>query len=260
MKRYKLRILLVSSLELKGKVAIVSGGSRGIGFQTAKIFSENGASVIITSKNVENLQNAAEKLDNTLAIAADIRNEKEVQNVIEKTIEKFGRLDILVNNAGIFPRIKQLHEISELEWNEVIDVNLTGQFRFTKFAIPYLQKTSGTIVNVSSDAGLKAYEGFNADAYSASKAALVELTKCWALEYSKFKIRVNCVCPGVVNTDMTRPFLKTEKDREFMDNDHPLGRIGTPEEIAKSILFLVSNDSSWITGAILAIDGGQSTK
>jgi len=260
LKRYKLRILLVSSLELKGKVAIVTGGSRGIGFQTAKIFSENGASVIITSKNVENLQNAAEKLDNTLAIAADIRNEKEVQNVIEKTIEKFGRLDILVNNAGIFPRIKQLHEISELEWNEVIDVNLTGQFRFTKFAIPYLQKTSGTIVNVSSDAGLKAYEGFNADAYSASKAALVELTKCWALEYSKFKIRVNCVCPGVVNTDMTKPFLKTEKDREFMDNDHPLGRIGTPEEIAKSILFLVSNDSSWITGAILAIDGGQSTK
>jgi len=247
-------------LELKGKVAIVTGGSRGIGFQTAKIFSENGASVIITSKNVENLQNAAEKLDNTLAIAADIRNEKEVQNVIEKTMEKFGRLDILVNNAGIFPRIKQLHEISELEWNEVIDVNLTGQFRFTKFAIPYLQKTSGTIVNVSSDAGLKAYEGFNADAYSASKAALVELTKCWALEYSKFKIRVNCVCPGVVNTDMTKPFLKTEKDREFMDNDHPLGRIGTPEEIAKSILFLVSNDSSWITGAILAIDGGQSTK
>ena len=260
MKRYKLRILLVSSLELKGKVAIVSGGSRGIGFQTAKIFSENGANVIITSKNVENLQNAAEKLNNTLAIAADIRNEKEVQNVIEKTMEKFGRIDILVNNAGIFPRIKQLHEISELEWNEVIDVNLTGQFRFTKFAIPYLQKTSGTIVNVSSDAGLKAYEGFNADAYSASKAALVELTKCWALEYSKFKIRVNCVCPGVVNTDMTKPFLKTEKDREFMDNDHPLGRIGTPEEIAKSILFLVSNDSSWITGAILAIDGGQSTK
>lgn len=251
---------MVSLLELKGKVAIVTGGSRGIGFQTAKIFSENGANVIITSKNIENLHKAAEKLNNTLAITSDIRNEKEVQNVIEKTIEKFGRLDILVNNAGIFPRIKQLHEISELEWNEVIDVNLTGQFRFTKFAIPYLQKTSGTIVNVSSDAGLKAYEGFNADAYSASKAALVELTKCWALEYSKFKIRVNCVCPGVVNTDMTKPFLKTEKDKEFMDNDHPLGRIGTPEEIAKSILFLVSNDSSWITGAILAIDGGQSTK
>jgi len=247
-------------LQLKGKVAIITGGSRGIGFQTAKIFSENGADVIISSKNSEQLKIAANQLKNTTPIAANIRNEKEVQNVIEETIKKFGKLDILINNAGIFPRIKQLHEISETEWNEVLDVNLSGQFRFTKFAIPYLQKTSGTIVNVSSDAGLKAYEGFNADAYSATKAALVVLTKCWALEYSKYKIRVNCVCPGVVDTDMTKPFLKTEKDREFMDNDHPIGRIGTPEEVAKSILFLVSSDSAWTTGAVLAVDGGQSIK
>ena len=247
-------------MQLKGKVAIVTGGSRGIGFQTAKIFSENGADVVICSINFEQLEIAANQLKNTIPIAVDIRNEKDVQNVIEKTIKKFGKLDILINNAGIFPRIKQLHEISEKEWNDVLDVNLSGQFRFTKFAIPYLQKTSGTIVNVSSDAGLKAYEGFNADAYSATKAALIVLTKCWALEYSKYKIRVNCVCPGVVDTDMTKPFLKTEKDREFMDNDHPIGRIGTPEEIAKSILFLASDDSAWTTGAILAVDGGQSIK
>ena len=247
-------------LQLKGKVALVTGGSRGIGFQTAKIFSENGAQVVISSKDSELLAISANKLKNTYPIAADIRNEKEVQNVIEKTIAKFGKLDILINNAGILPRIKQLHEISESEWNEVLDINLTGQFRFTKFSIPYLQKTSGTIVNVSSDAGLKAYEGFNADAYSASKAALVVLTKCWALEYAKDKIRVNCVCPGVVDTDMTKPFLKSEKDRDFADNDHPLGRIGTPEEVAKSILFLASEDSAWTTGAILAVDGGQSSK
>lgn len=258
--KYKLRILRIKILQLKGKVAIITGGSRGIGFQTAKIFSENGADVIISSKNAEQLKIAANQLKNTTPIEADIRNEKEVQNVIEETIKKFGKIDILINNAGIFPRIKQLHEISETEWNEVLDVNLSGQFRFTKFAIPYLQKTSGTIVNVSSDAGLKAYEGFNADAYSATKAALVVLTKCWALEYSKYKIRVNCVCPGVVDTDMTKPFLKTEKDREFMDNDHPIGRIGTPEEVAKSILFLASSDSAWTTGAVLTVDGGQSIK
>ena len=258
--KYKLRIVRIKILQLKGKVAIVTGGSRGIGFQTAKIFSENGADVIISSKNAEQLKIAANQLKNTTPIEADIRNEKEVQNVIEETIKKFGKIDILINNAGIFPRIKQLHEISETEWNEVLDVNLSGQFRFTKFAIPYLQKTSGTIVNVSSDAGLKAYEGFNADAYSATKAALVVLTKCWALEYSKYKIRVNCVCPGVVDTDMTKPFLKTEKDREFMDNDHPIGRIGTPEEVAKSILFLASSDSAWTTGAVLTVDGGQSIK
>jgi dihydroanticapsin dehydrogenase len=258
--KYKLRILWRRVLKLKGKVAIVTGGSRGIGFETAKTFSENGAKVIITSKNSEQLAKAANQLTNVIPISADITNEEEVRSVIEKTIEKFGKLDILVNNAGVFPKIKQLHEISELEWNHVLDVNLNGPFRFAKFAIPHLQKTAGTIINVSSDAGLKAYEGFNADAYSASKAALIVLTKCWALEYAKDKIRVNCICPGVVDTDMTKPFLKTEKDREFMDNDHPLGRIGQPGEISKSILFLTSDDSSWTTGAILAVDGGQSTK
>jgi dihydroanticapsin dehydrogenase len=247
-------------LKLDGKVAIITGGSRGIGFEMAKIFSENGAKVVITSKNSQQLKNAADQLTDTISISADIRKEEDVKKVVEKTIEKFGKLDILVNNAGIFPKIKQLHEISELEWNDVLDVNLNGQFRFTKFAIPFLQKTSGTIINVSSDAGLKAYEGFNADAYSASKAALIVLTKCWALEYAKDKIRVNCVCPGVVDTEMSKPFLKTEKDREFMNNDHPIGRIGQPEEVAKSVLFLASEDSSWTTGAILAVDGGQSTK
>jgi NAD(P)-dependent dehydrogenase (short-subunit alcohol dehydrogenase family) len=247
-------------LKLKGKVAIITGGSRGIGFETAKIFSENGASVVITSSNRQQLENAANQLTNTIPISADITKEEEVKMVVEETVKKFGKLDILVNNAGIFPKIKQLHEISELEWNKVLDVNLNGPFRFAKFSIPYLQKTSGTIINVSSDAGLKAYEGFNADAYSASKAALVILTKCWALEYAKDKIRVNCICPGVVDTEMTKPFLKTEKDRKFMDNDHPIGRIGQPDEIAKSVLFLTSEDSSWTTGAILAVDGGQSTK
>ncbi|HUU47183.1 MAG TPA: SDR family oxidoreductase [Nitrosopumilaceae archaeon] len=257
---YKLRILEIKILDLDGKVAIITGGSRGIGFKVAKVFSENGATVIITSKNSQQLEDSANQLTNTTPISADIRKEEDVKQVVEKTIEKFGKLDILVNNAGVFPKIKQLHEISELEWNDILDVNLNGPFRFTKFAIPYLQKTSGTIINISSDAGLKAYEGFNADAYSASKAALIVLTKCWALEYAKDKIRVNCVCPGVVDTDMTKPFLITEKDREFMDNDHPLGRIGKPEEVAKSVLFLASNDSSWTTGAILAVDGGQSTK
>ena len=247
-------------MNLSGKIALVTGGSRGIGFSTGKILSENGATVVITGKDTERLEKAAKKIPNSIAIVADIRNTNDVKNVVSKTIEKFGRLDILVNNAGIFPKIKKLHEIDENEWNEVLDVNLTGQFRFTKEAIPHLQKTSGSIVNISSDAGLKAYQGFNADAYSASKAALIILTKCWALEYSKNKIRVNCICPGVVDTDMTKPFLKTQTDKEFMDNEHPLGRIGQPEEIAKAIMYFVSDDASWTTGAILAVDGGESIK
>jgi len=247
-------------LKLSGKVAIVTGGSRGIGFATAKIFAENGAYVVITAKDSKRLEKAVNEIPNAVGITADIRNENEVKKVVDQTVKKFGKLDILINNAGIFPKIKQLHKIDEFEWNEVLDVNLTGQFRFTKAAIPHLQKTSGSIVNISSDAGLKAYQGFNADAYSAAKAGLIILTKCWALEYAKDKIRVNCICPGVVDTDMTKPFLKTEKDRDFMNNEHPIGRIGQPDEVAKAILYFVSDDASWTTGAILAVDGGESIK
>ncbi len=247
-------------MKLSGKIALITGGSRGIGFATAKIMSENGATVVITGKDSKRLEKAVLKIPNSIGFVADIRKTDEVKNVVRKTIEKFGKLDILVNNAGIFPKIKQLHEIDEDEWNEVLDVNLTGQFRFTKEVIPHLQKTSGSIINISSDAGLKAYQGFNADAYSASKAALIILTKCWALEYAKYKIRVNCICPGVVDTDMTKQFLKTQQDKDFMDNEHPIGRIGKPEEIAKAIMYFVSDDASWTTGAILAVDGGESLK
>ncbi len=243
----------------KGKVVLITGGSRGIGFATAKLFSDAGAQVVITSKNSVKLAEAAGKLD-CIGIPADVKKIAEVQDVVKKIIEKFGKIDVLVNNAGVFPKIKKLHEISEEEWIEVLDTNLNGPYRFAKEVIPHMQKEGGVIINVSSDAGLKAYPGFNADAYSASKAALNLLTKTWALQYAQNKIRVNAVCPGVVDTDMTAPFVKTEKDREFVNADHPIGRMGIPEEVGRSILFLASEDSSWTTGAILAVDGGESIK
>ena len=246
-------------MRLDGKVAIVTGGSRGIGYAVAKLFSEAGAKVVITGRNSEKLNDASAKL-NCLAVKADVKNSEDVKNVIKQTVEKFSRIDVLINNAGIFPKISKLHEISEKDWNDVLDTNLTGPYRFAKEAIPHLQKNGGVIINVSSDAGLRAYPDFNADAYSASKAALNLLTKTWALQYAKDKIRVNAVCPGVVDTDMSAPFLKTDADREFMNNDHPIGRMGQPEEVAKTILFLASDDSAWTTGAVMTVDGGESLK
>lgn len=247
-------------MKLAGKVALVTGSSRGIGKAIAELFVKEGASVVITAKNQDRLQKTAKDLGGILSVSADIRKESEVQVVIRKTIEKFGRLDILVNNAGIFPKIKPLHEISESEWNEVIDINLTGQFRFTKAAIPYLQKNGGVIINIASNAGLKAYENFNADAYSASKAALVLLTKSWAIEYARSKIRVNCICPGVVETDMTQEFLATPALRDIQNSQYPIGRFGTVDDVAKSALYFATDDSSWVTGTVLALDGGESAK
>jgi len=247
-------------MKLSGKVAIVTGGSRGIGKATAILLAQHGANVVITSKNNSSLQNAAKEMKNVVAVPGDIRKNADVENVVKNTLETFGKIDILVNNAGIFPKVKPLHEISEEEWNDVIDVNLTGQFRFTKAVIPHLMKTNGCIVNVSSDAGLKSFENFEADAYTASKGALVILTKAWAVEYAKYKIRVNCVCPGIVETDMTEPWLGSEADRAMAVAEHPIGRIGMPEDVAKAILYLVSDDSSWVTGAILPVDGGIITK
>lgn len=247
-------------MKLDNMVAIVTGGSRGIGKEIAFTLAENGASVVITSKNKEMLEETSKEMSNITAIAGDIRNESDVQNVVKETFERFGRIDILVNNAGIFPSVKPLHEISEKEWNEVIDVNLTGQFRFTKAVITYLIKNGGCIVNISSNAGLKSFENFEADAYTASKAALVMLTKAWAIEYAKYKIRVNCVCPGIVETDMTKPYLVTESDRDMAITEHPIGRIGNSSDVAKAVLYLVSEDASWVTGTILPIDGGAVTR
>lgn len=246
-------------MKLAGKIAIVTGGSRGIGKATAKLFIQEGAKVMITAKDPVRLENAAKEIGASF-VAGDTRNQNDVQNVVKKTIEKFGRIDVLVNNAGIFPQIKPLHKISDQEWNEVIDINLTGPFRFTREVIPFMEKNGGSIINVSSDAGLKAFENFEADAYTASKGALVLLTKAWAVEYSKSRIRVNCVCPGVVETDMTKPYLTSESDRQMVAAEHPIGRIGTVEDVAKAILYFASDDSSWTTGAILALDGGAAAK
>ena len=248
-------------VRLKKKVALITGGSRGIGRAIAELFMKEGAEVVITSKNQKQLQQTSQEIGNSFFVVGDVRNENDVKNVIDKTIKKFGRIDILVNNVGVLPKMKPLDKITEKEWNEIIDVNLNGHFRFTKYVIPQMKKNGGSIINISSDAGLKAFENFYADAYTAAKAGIMILTKSWALEYAKNNIRVNCVCAAVVDTDMTRNFwLDTKEKRQITAAEHPLGRIGTGEDVANAVLYFASDDSSWTTGTILPVDGGVSIK
>ena len=248
-------------MKFKNKIVLITGGSRGIGKSIAKKFSSEGATVVITSKNKTKLQQTAKELGNLFFVPGDIRDDGDVQNVVKKTIEKFDRIDILVNNAGILPTLKSIDKISENEWNETIDVNLNGTFRFTKAVIPHMKKVGGSIINISSDAGLKPFENFTADAYTASKSAIILLTKSWALEYAKNNIRVNCVCAAVVDTDMTKKFwLDTKEKRSMTEAEHPLGRIGTGDDVANAVSFFAQDDSSWITGTILPVDGGVSIK
>ena len=248
-------------VRLKKKVALITGGSRGIGRAIAELFMKEGAEVVITSKNQKQLQQTSQEIGNSFFVVGDVRNENDVKNVIDKTIKKFGRIDILVNNVGVLPKMKPLDKITEKEWNEIIDVNLSSHFRFTKYVIPQMKKNGGSIINISSDAGLKAFENFYADAYTAAKAGIMILTKTWALEYAKNNIRVNCVCAAVVDTDMTRNFwLDTKEKRQITAAEHPLGRIGTGEDVANAVLYFASDDSSWTTGTILPVDGGVSIK
>ena len=248
-------------MKLKKKVALITGGSRGIGKAIAELFMKEGAEVVITSRNQKQLQQTSKEIGNPFFVVGDVRNENDVKNIIDKTIKKFGRIDILGNNVGVLPKMKPLDKITEKEWNEIIDVNLSSHFRFTKYVIPQMKKNGGSIINISSDAGLKAFENFYADAYTAAKAGIMILTKSWALEYAKNNIRVNCVCAAVVDTDMTRNFwLDTKEKRQITAAEHPLGRIGTGEDVANAVLYFASDDSSWTTGTILPVDGGVSIK
>mgnify|MGYP001973670597 CR=1 FL=1 len=248
-------------MRLENKVVLVTGGSRGIGKAIGKLFAEQGANVVITSKNEKILKKTSNEIKNSFYVKGDIRKEKDVKRIIEKTIKNFRKIDILINNAGVLPKMKPLDKISEKEWLETIDVNLNGAFRFTRQVIPHMQKNGGSIINIASDAGLKAFENFYADGYSAAKAAIIHLTKVWALEYAKYNIRVNCISAAVVDTDMTRKFwLDSKKKIELTSKEHPLGRIGKVDDIAKAALYFASDDSSWTTGAILPVDGGVSLK
>src|SRR5882762_5456616 len=249
-------------MRLENKTAIITGGTSGIGEAVAHLFAREGAKVAITGRNESRGHAVTARIlesgGKAIFLRTDVRKAEECQRAVDETLRSFERLDILFNNAGVFYPQTAL-ECSEEEWDLQIDINLKGTFLMSKYALPpMIAQGGGVIINNSSGWGLVG--GDRAVAYCASKGGVVLLTKAMAVDHGRQGIRVNCICPGDVDT----PMLPEDARQRGLDWDEylkgaanrPLGRIGKPEEIARAVLFLASDDSSFMTGSALVVDGG----
>lgn len=240
---------------LKGKTALVTGGAQGIGFEGAKLFAAEGARVVIADINAEKGEAAAKAIGAEF-VMCDVSKAADVQ----ATVAKCGTVNVLYNNAGIFwaGHDNKVTEIDEADWDRVIAINLKSVFLFTKYAIPTMIKAGGgSIINTGSSASQIGIPG--CDAYTATKGAIVQLTKSLAVEYGPYNVRTNCISPAAIMTPMMRqsnPENSTFDEERFLKLRTPLRRYGTPEEIAKIALFLASDESSYLNGAIIVADGG----
>jgi NAD(P)-dependent dehydrogenase (short-subunit alcohol dehydrogenase family) len=244
----------------QNKVVLVSGTSSGIGEKVALTFAEQGAKLILSSRNADLNEDLVRKIEKSggkaLFIKADFSIPSDVQNVVKKGVKHFGGLDIAVNNAGIegTPGVKTA-DYDESVWDDVIAINLKGVWISMKYQIPEMQKRGkGVIINVASLAGLQA--GGAGIGYHAAKFGVVGMTKATALEYAKENIRVNAVCPAVIETPMADRAFNTDKKLKNAIAMHPLGRLGTSKEVANAVCWLASDEASFVTGTALAIDGG----
>lgn len=244
-------------IKLKGKVAIITGASRGIGKATAIYFAKAGANVVINyhkTKNLDQLVKECEKFRvKALPFKANVASESDCKKLVEFTIKHFGRVDILVNNAGVWTHAP-IDKMPDKILNETLDVNLRGVFYLAREVVPYMKKQkSGNIINISSTAGQRGEAEHSH--YAATKGAIISLTKSLATELAPWNIRVNCVAPGWVYTDMSKEVLESKEGKQILSLI-PMRRVGTPVEIAGAVLFLASDLSSFITGEILNVNGG----
>lgn len=248
-------------MRIENKVALITGAAMGIGAGIAQRFVEAGAVVVVFDINAERARSTAQDLGRTgrtLAIHGDVANEDDVRRAIDRTVAEFGALDVLVNNAGI-DLVTPVVELTSANWDRQLAVNLKGAFLFCKYAIPRMRGRGGAIVNISSVRAFVSYAGDAA--YEASKAGLIALTRAVALHYGRDGIRVNAVCPGYISTPMTDEWLASKPDPaaalQQMLSFHPLGRIGTPQDVADAALFLASDAASFISGTYLVVDGAM---
>jgi len=253
---------------LQDKVALITGGTSGIGAATARLFAREGAKIAITGRRNELGERVVSEIrsagGDVIFIAADVARAEDCRRSIDETLAAYGRVDILFNNAGIVTQ-GTLEETSEEDWVRTFDVNVKGTYLMTKLVLPVLRaQGGGVIVNNASDWGIVG--GPHYTAYSASKGAVVLLTKSVALEVARDNIRVNAICPGDTYVERWRLDERRNPSGDFaaelkaMGEDLPIGRVGTVEEIARSVLFLASDESSFMTGATLIVDGGNTAR
>ena len=249
------------SASFTGKVAFVTGAANGIGRSAALAFARHGASVAVADVAVEGNQETArliqERGGRALAVRCDVTRTEDVQRALNATIEAFGRLDFAFNNAGVEYAIKPLAEVSEAEWDRIVDIDLRGVFVCMKHEIPLmLEQGGGAIVNTSSGAGIKGFKG--GAVYVAAKHGVVGLTKAAALDYAASNIRINAVCPGIIDTPMMDRFSGgTPEGRQAVIAQEPVGRMGTADEIGAAVVWLCSDAASFVVGHAMVVDGGQ---
>ena len=249
-------------MQLSGKVALITGGASGIGRATALLLAREGAAVAVMDLDAAGAESVAHEIRESggraTALGGDVSRAADCQHAVDRTVAELGGLDILFNNAGIIRRTTVL-DITEEEWDRVMAVNVKSVFLMSRYAIPVMARAGGgAIVNTGSGWGLVG--GRNAVSYCASKGAVVNMTRAMALDHGGQNIRVNCVCPGDTDTGMLRREAQQlgEPEDEFLSGaaDRPLGRIGRPEDIARAVLYLLSDASAFVTGTTLVVDGG----
>lgn len=244
----------------QNEVFVITGGGSGIGEQIAKDLLANGAGVIVLGRNIKKLKRLKDKKPSMLDIfPCDVSDETVVSKVFKDINKKYGQISGLVNSAGVNPSRNKITKTSEKHWDQTINTNLKGTYNCIKHALPLMEKNkNGSIVNISSIAGIFGLE--DRSSYSASKAGVIGLTRSVAMDYASSNIRVNCLCPGYVETPLVETYLKNlpKSDKNKLINAHLLGRLGTLKEISNFALFLLSDLSTWTTGAIIPVDGGYS--